>query len=165
MEKVTLQMKNKVEAVGEENMTTLVSSLKESLTQEESLTPRAPSTATTASNPAVTARAGVTKLTKPIKVSTWSRNMALETFKKQLDIWSEINEEIPEFMKFHDLMESLKMNKDIKDLPRYVGEYVLPVLELKQDQMIKKVLELHEIKYGRSRTEKIEECVNDILKF
>ena len=110
------------------------------------MTPRAPSTATTASTPAVTARAGVTKLTKPIKVPTWSRNMALETFKKQLEMWSEINEEIPEFMKFHDLMESLKMNKDIKDLPRYVGEHVLPVLEFKEDQMIKKVLELLEVK-------------------
>ena len=31
--------------------------------------------------------------------------------------------------------------------------------------MIKKVLELLEGKYGRSSTEKIEECVKDILKF
>ena len=68
-------------------------------------------------------------------------------------------------MKFHDLMESQKVNKDIKDLPRYVGEHVLPVLELKQDQTIKKVLELLEVKYGRSQTEKIEECVDEILKF
>ena len=37
-----------------ENMTTLVSSLKGSLTKEESLTPRAPSIATTASTQAVT---------------------------------------------------------------------------------------------------------------
>ena len=37
------------------------------------------------------------------------------------------------FMKFHDFMESLKVNKDIKDLPRYVGEHVLPVLEKRQD--------------------------------
>ena len=43
-------------------------------------------------------------------------------------------------MKFHDLMESLKTNKDIKDLPRYVGEHVLLVLELKQDQTIMKAL-------------------------
>ena len=60
-----------------------------------------------------------------------SRSMSLETFKKQLQTWTEINEEIPEFMKYHDFMESLKVNKDIKDLPRYVGEHVLPVLEKK----------------------------------
>ena len=35
----------------------------------------------------------------------------------------------------------------------------------KQDQTIKRALELIEIKYGRSRTEQIEECVDDILKF
>ena len=51
-------------------------------------------------------------------------------------------------MKYHVLMESLKANKDVKDLPRYVGEHVLPVLEKKQDQAIKKALELLEAKYG-----------------
>ena len=71
-------------------------------------------------------------MTKPIMVLTWSQNMSLETFMKQLQTWTEINKEILEFMQFHDLMESLKTNKDIKDLPRYVGEHVLPVLELKQ---------------------------------
>ena len=46
---------------------------------------------------------------------------------------TEIKEEIPELMKFHDLMESLKMNKEIKSLPRFVGEHILSVLEKKQD--------------------------------
>ena len=53
-----------------------------------------------------------------------------------------MNEEIPEFIEYPNLKESLKSNKDIKDLPRYVGEHVLPVLEKKQDQTIKKGLEL-----------------------
>ena len=68
-------------------------------------------------------------------------------------------------MNYNDLVESLKLNKDIKDLPRYVGEYIFPVLEKKQDQTIKKVIDLLEVKYGRSRTEKIEKCVEDILMF
>ena len=109
--------------------TNLLSSLKASLPKEGSSTPKTPSTASTASSMTTTTRNNVTKLTKPINVPTWLRNMALETFKKQLEMWSKINDEIPEFMKFHDLMESLKVNKDIKDLPRYVGEHVLPVLE------------------------------------
>ena len=68
-------------------------------------------------------------------------------------------------MKYHNFMESLKVNKDIKDMSQYVGEHVLPVLERKQDQTIKKALELLEVKYGRSRMEKIEECIDDLLKF
>ena len=55
--------------------------------------------------------------------------------------------------------------KDIKDLLHYVEKYVLPVLEMKQDQTIKKSLELLDIKHGRSRTEEVEECVEDLLRF
>ena len=84
---------------------------------------------------------------------------------KQLQTWTEINDDIPEFIKCHNFMESLISNKDIKDLPCYVGEHVLPVLERKQNQTIKKALELLEVKYGRSRTEKIKECVDDLQKF
>ena len=138
-------------------MTTLVTSLKDSFKKETPTAAGVTSTTDTGTR--------VTKLTKPIKVPTWSRSMYLETFAKQLQTWKEINEEIPEFMKYHDLVESLKSNEDIKDLPRYVREHVLSVLEKKQDQTIKKVLELLEVKYGKSRKEKIEECVKDILKF
>ena len=93
-------------------MTTLVSSIKDTFTKDKSF-----------ATPGVTAPTGrVTKLTKPVKVLTWSRGMSLETFMKQLQTWTKINQEIPEFMKFHDFMESLKVNKDIKDLPRYIKE-------------------------------------------
>ena len=50
-------------------------------------------------------------------------------------------------------------------MPRYIGEHVLPVLEKMQDQTIKKGLELLDLKYGRNRTEKVEEWVEDLLKF
>ena len=42
----------------------------------------------------------VTKLTKPVKVSIWSKSMSLETFAKQLETWEDINEDILEFMSF-----------------------------------------------------------------
>ena len=62
-------------------------------------------------------------------------------------------------------MESLNINKDIKDLPQYVGEHILPVLEKKQNQIIKKALKLLDIKYGILRREKVEECVEHLLQF
>ena len=91
--------------------------------------------------------------------------MSSEIFKKQLMTWTEINNEVPEFMKFHDVIEGLKLNKDIKGLPRYVAKHILPVLIKKQDQTIDKVLGLLDAKYGRTRTEKVEEWVEDFLKF
>ena len=56
----------------------------------------------------------VTKLTKHAKVPSWSKDMSLETYTKQLQMWTEINEEVPEFLKFHDIIEGLKINKEIK---------------------------------------------------
>ena len=56
----------------------------------------------------------VTKLTKLAKVLSWSKDMSLETYTKQLQTWTEINEEVPEFLKFHDIIEGLKINKEIK---------------------------------------------------
>ena len=45
----------------------------------------------------------------------------LEMFMKQIQTWMEINDKVPEFFKFHDFIKSLKVNKDIKDLLRYVA--------------------------------------------
>ena len=65
------------------------------------------------------------KLTKPA--------LTLETYIKQMETWSEINEDVPEFVKYHDFVENLKSNKDVKGLSRFVGEHILPVLEKKSD--------------------------------
>ena len=44
----------------------------------------------------------------------------LETFIKQLLTLADINKDVPEFVKIHDFGESLKVNEEVKDLPRYV---------------------------------------------
>ena len=102
----------------------------------------------TASLPVSPSTARTNKLTKPAKVPSWSFDMTMETYTKQLETWSEINDEAPEFMKYHDFMESLKQNKDIKDLTRYMVEHILPVLEKKQHQTIKRGLKLLEVSRG-----------------
>ena len=48
-------------------------------------------------------------------------------------------------------------NTQIQEIP--------PHEEWKQDQTINKVLQHLDIKYGQSRTEKVEECVEDLLRF
>ena len=64
-------------------------------------------------NPQVT-EAGVnkvTKLTKPAKVPSWTKDMALETYAKQIATLTGINEDVPEYVKYHDLMKELKKTR------------------------------------------------------
>ena len=89
------------------------------------------------------------KVIKPAKVLTWTRNLSLETYVKQIETWSEINKDVPENMKYQDLIKSLKTNKEVKGLPRFVGEYVLTILKEVADQTMKRVLDLLKIKYRR----------------
>ena len=50
----------------------------------------------------------VSKLTKPAKVPSWTKDISLETFAKQIMTWTGIKEDVPEYVKFHDLIEELK---------------------------------------------------------
>ena len=69
--------------------------------------------------------------------------------------WSEINEDVPECVKYHDLIEELKRNKDLKGLLRFITDHILPTLEKKDDQTIAKVIALLDKRYAISRTEKV----------
>ena len=73
------------------------------------------------------------KLTKPARVPSWTKDMSLETYVKQLTTWQQINEDIPEFAKYHELIEELKRNKEIKGLQRFLAEHILPVVLKKED--------------------------------
>ena len=53
----------------------------------------------------------MTTLVTSLKVPTRSKSMSWEIFAKQLQTWTEISEEILDLMKYHDLVESLKLNK------------------------------------------------------
>ena len=48
--------------------------------------------------------------------------------------------DIPESTQFQDLVESLKMNKEVKGLAKYVGEHILPVLNTVECQKSKEVM-------------------------
>ena len=50
-------------------------------------------------------------------------------------------------------------------MQKYVGEHILPVLETKVNQTLKKVLEILILKYGRTRVEQIEDFMEDWSKF
>ena len=52
------------------------------------------------------------RVTKPAKVPSWTRDLTLETYIKQIEAWNDINEDVPINTKYQDFVESLKLNKD-----------------------------------------------------
>ena len=105
------------------------------------------------------------RVIKLAKVSTWAKNTSLETFRRQIENWQAISIDVPESTQFQDLVESLKNNKDIKGLAKYVGEHILTTLNTVEKQKVKEVIDCLGIRYGQTRLEKLEELVTDYIKF
>merc|ERR1712034_275061 len=56
------------------------------------------------------------KLVKPAKVPSWTKSMKLEAYLNALEVWMEMNKDVSEAMRFQDVIESLKINKEIEVL-------------------------------------------------
>ena len=65
------------------------------------------------------------KLIKPAKVPSQSKGMLLRAYKKSIEVWMENNKDMPQNSKYNEIIESLKMNKDIEGLVLYIGEHVV----------------------------------------
>ena len=63
------------------------------------------------------------------------------------------------------MIEELKKNKEIKGLQKFLADHILPVILTKNDQNVKKVTTLLNERYGRTRTQKVEEAIEDLFKF
>ena len=79
-------------------------------------------------------------IVKPARVSSKTRDMSLETFVRELEIWHNSNMDILVNTQYQDLVESLKMNQAVKGLSKYVGEHNLPVLNTQERQTVKKMI-------------------------
>ena len=51
------------------------------------------------------------RVTKPAKVPSWTKDIALETYIKQVETWNDVNEDVPTNTKYQDFVEGLKTNK------------------------------------------------------
>ncbi len=51
---------------------------------------------------------------------SWSKDMKLDAYVKALEVWMEMNKDVGEAVRFQDVIESLKMNKEIEGLAKYV---------------------------------------------
>jgi len=56
------------------------------------------------------------RVVKPAKVPIWTRDISSETFIRQLNIWQMSNADVTESTQYQDLVESLKINMEVKGL-------------------------------------------------
>ena len=105
------------------------------------------------------------KLVKPAKVPSWSKDMKLEAYLKALEVWMQMNGDVSEAVRFQDVIESLKNNKEIEGLAKYIGEHVIPKLDTIEKHKVKEITDLLKLKYGRTRIEELEELMEDWIKF
>ena len=82
------------------------------------------------------------KLVKAAKVPSWSKDMKLDAYLKALEVWMEMNKDVSEAVRFQDVIESLKMNKEIEGLAKYVGEHVIARLDTIEKHKVKEIIEL-----------------------
>ncbi len=150
-----------------QGLTDLINSNTESMKKLTNSTTSLLTTKKSEASPSPSNDAGtrVKKLTKPAKVPSWTKDMSLENYIKQLATWQGINEDVPEYVKYHDMIKELKRNKDFKGLQRFIANHINTVIVKKEDQTVDKVTRLLDSRYGRTRTEKVEEAIEDLIKF
>ena len=63
----------------------------------------------------------------------------------------EQNKDISEHVRFQDVIESLKMNKEVNGLAKYAGVHILPVLDTVEKQTVIQIVGILKRKYRRTR--------------
>ena len=68
-----------------------------------------------------------------------------------------MNKDISEAARYQDVIELLKMTKDVEGLAKYIGEHVVGKLDTIEIQKVKKIIELLYLNYGKTRLKELEE--------
>lgn len=105
-----------------------------------------------------------TKFVKPAKVPGWTKEMKLEVYLKALEVWMETNKDIGEGVKYQNVIESLKNNREIVGLQQNATEYLMTKLDMVEKQKAKQITDLLKLRYGRTRIEELEALMEDRIK-
>ena len=87
---------------------------------------------------------------KAAKPPTWTKNMTLDMYIKAINVWGAQNRGVPEVNKYQDVIESLKQNKEISGLEKYMGEHVYAALDTEEDQTIASLMAMLKRRYGKT---------------
>ena len=105
------------------------------------------------------------KLVKPARVPTWTKTMTLDKYLKSLEVWMQQNRDVEEHVKFNEVIESLKNNKEVNSLEKYVCDHILSALDTIEVQTVQQIVGILKRKYGRTRMEEMEELVTEWMNF
>ena len=106
-----------------------------------------------------------TRIVKPAKVPVWTQKMELRTYWKALEVWMEQNRGLSENQRVYEVVESLKLNKEVNGLADYVAVMILPRLDTVEKQTVKNLYEMLNDKYGKTRIEELEGLVSEWMEF
>lgn len=102
------------------------------------------------------------KLIKLAKVLAWTKEMTLAVYLKELEAWMKQNKDISEHVRFQDVIESLKMNKEVNGLAKYVGEHILPVLDTVETQTMMQIVGYYADNGTEFKNVKMDELVSKL---
>ena len=102
---------------------------------------------------------------KAAKPPTWTKNMTLDMYIKALEVWGAQNRGVPEVNRYQDVIESLKQNKEISGLEKYMGEHVYAALDTEEEQTIASLIAMLKKRYGKTKEEEVEEVALEWINF
>ena len=105
------------------------------------------------------------KIVKPAIVPAWTKEMTWAVYLKALEAWMEQNKDMSEAVKYQDVMESLKQNKEVNRLLEYIGNHIYPALDTAETQTVQQVIGILKRKYGKTRMEDVEDLVMEWMSF
>ena len=101
----------------------------------------------------LTRQNGTAKIMKPVRPPAWTKNMTLEVYIKALEVWVTQNREMPELVKYQEVLETLKQNKEISGLEEYIGKHVFSALDTVERQTITQLIAILKTKYGKTNSD------------
>ena len=90
------------------------------------------------------------KIVKPARVPAWTKEMTWAVYLKALEAWMEQNKDLSEAVKYQDVMESLKQNKEVNELLEYIGKHIYPALDTVETQTVQQVIVILKRKHGKT---------------
>ena len=103
-----------------------------------------------------------TKIVKMSKPPAWTKEMNIKSYETQVLRWNDKEKEISDTEKFHEVLESLKLNNNIKGLNKYVNDEITEICSNADEQNVENILRILKKRYDRSPLENIEKNWNDL---